>query len=226
IFILDTDGRETIGDKLINLVKRLGLDHEQSLLRPGGNIDQGQRTSLKQELLGFFQSQDGKGTAVKGDTALNLLGEITGLQLLNIAEQQNTLETTFFLGNWMLTPGKEELHPLYLKIKKYGGRDGSIQGEDAFQILFFINTQNLGQVICRLTLGKEHLTCGFTTRGMKEKDIIDNNLNILKKGLEKLPWKVALFPTKIESQENIQATLQEEFFEISPGIARSLDVKI
>lgn len=83
------------------------------------------------------------------------------MQLLNISGQQETAESSsIFLANWIIS-SEEKLLPLFLKIKKYHPHRRDTENP-LYQIFFLLNTRHLGQVICRLTLEREHLTCGFT----------------------------------------------------------------
>lgn len=228
---------ETIAAKLSTATENIGLNHERSLLQSGnskenpgyeeaGNFpaEKTIKTSLKYALLKLVSAPETKQAAFPGEQALKMLEEITGLQLLNVSGRQDTAESSsIFLANWVASPDKKLL-PLFMKIKKYSSNPENAEGP-LYQIFFLLNTRHLGQVICRLGLGKEHLTCSFTVKGRDEKRLIDNNMELLRHKLAQLPWQVVIFPTKVSSAAKIKHTWREEFFAGSPGKVRILDAR-
>ncbi|NLJ57162.1 MAG: hypothetical protein GX334_09015 [Firmicutes bacterium] len=230
---------ETIADQLSTLFEKLGLNHEYALLQQvATRKKQGLKdaattlaeeekveNSLKHLLLKHGQSSETKTAAARGEPVLKMLEEITALQLLNIAGQQESVaSTSYFLANWAAFPG-EKLLPLFLKIKKHH-RHQDDQENILYQIFFLLNTRHLGQVICRLALKKECLTCGFTVEYKEGKKLMDAYLGFLKQRLEHLPWKITIYPTRVSSTGGIRRTWQEEFFTSGPGRVRILDARV
>lgn len=238
LLVNSNDTPETAAGKFRALVDGLGLNHERTILqlaesrgiyslKDTAEILAGEKnteTSLKYALLKLMQFPEIKPSHALGETALKMLEGITGLQLLNISGQQETAESSsIFLANWVISP-EEKLLPLFLKIKKFNPRQGDVE-HPLYQIFFLLNTPHLGQVICRLALGKEHLTCGFTVRGREEKKLMDGHLGFLRQRLEHLPWKIVIYPTRVNSAEVIKRTWREEFFAGGPGRVKILDTR-
>ncbi len=181
-------------------------------------------TSLKYTLLKLAQSPKGIPASALGITAQKMLGEITGLQLLNISGQQEATESSsIFLAAWASFP-EEKLLPLFLKIKRYKQQHEKVENP-LYQIFFLLNTRHLGQIICRLALEKERLSCGFTVRGKEEKKLMDDYLGFLGQRLAGLPWQIVMHPTKINSTAEIKRAWQEEFFASRPGRPKALDAR-
>lgn len=238
LLVKSSDPPEIIADKLSTLAEELGLNHERATLQLGeskgkhnlkdtAEILSGEKnmeTSLKYALLKLGQSPKIKHTTTQVEPTLKMLEEITGLQLLNISGQQETAESSsIFLANWVNFP-EEKLLPLFLKIKKYNPHRKDTENP-LYQIFFLLNTRHLGQVICRLALEKEHLTCGFTVRGREEKKLMDDYLGFLRQRLEHLPWKIVIYPTRVNSSEDIKHAWRQEFFAGGPGRVRILDAR-
>ena len=230
---------ETIADQLSTLFEKLGLNHEYALLQQvATRKKQGLKdaattlaeeekveNSLKHLLLKHGQSSETKTAAARGEPVLKMLEEITALQLLNIAGQQESVaSTSYFLANWAAFPD-EKLLPLFLKIKKHH-RHQDDQENILYQIFFLLNTRHLGQVICRLALKKECLTCGFTVEYKEGKKLMDAYLGFLKQRLEHMPWKIVIYPTRVNSSEDIRRAWREEFFAGGPGRVRILDARV
>lgn len=230
---------ETIADQLSTLGENLGLNYEHAslqleALKEKHGLEDAATTlaeeekienSLKYRLLKLGQSSETKTAAARGEPVLKMLEEITGLQLLNIAGQQESVaSTSYFLANWAAFPD-EKLLPLFLKIKKHH-RHQDDQENILYQIFFLLNTRHLGQVICRLALKKECLTCGFTVEYKEGKKLMDAYLGFLKQRLEHLPWKIVIYPTRVNSSEGIRSAWREEFFAGGPGRVRILDARV
>ena len=76
--------------------------------------------------------------------ASGLLKDITGLQLLNLFGQSEAEGTAFYMPGWVVLQDND-IQPFFLKINKYLG---TVSEQDyQCQILFFISTKGLGEVM-------------------------------------------------------------------------------
>jgi hypothetical protein len=55
---------------------------------------------------------------------------------------------------------------------------------------------------------------------------MDAYLGFLKQRLEHLPWKIVIYPTRVNSSEGIRSAWREEFFAGGPGRVRILDARV
>jgi len=237
LFKAGEDGGQLAG-KLQNLVKNLGLEHERGIFElaasdkagiahqetTGFKPESGQEPSLKSALLQLMQSSEAGGMSSHRKAVSELLREVTGLQLLNISGWQEADGPSLFLQGWIgLYEG--EIVPFFLKIKRYSRRKGA-EEDVPCQVLFFITTKHLGEVMCRLAVERGYLTCGFTADGEEHRKLIDRYLAVLESKLEGLPWKVIIYPTKAGSGDEMQKIRQREVFESGFRVTNTLDTRV
>lgn len=226
--------------KLQDAPGNLGFGHEKDILKlleqSGGGSPGAKGTSLPVEqgrtlkaalieMLSTGSQPSGDKMPAGKEAANGLLKDITGFQLLNITGRQEGDGVSTFIPGWVVME-ENEIRPFFLKVKEYyGGSGGS--GEDfRCQVLFFISTKEMGEVMCRLALENNCLTCGFTVHGAEESRLLDSFLPVLHDRLKDLPWETVLYPTKILSSQEIDKTWYEETFVIRENNYRGLDARI
>jgi len=237
LFKAGEDGGQLAG-KLQNLVKNLGLEHERGIFEltasnkaglahqesTGFKPESGHDPTLKSALLQLMQSPEAGEMSSQREAVLELLREVTGLQLLNISGRQEANGPSLFLQGW-IGIHEQEIAPFFLKIKRYSHRKGEEESVP-FQVLFFITTKYIGEVMCRLAVERGYLTCGFTADEEEHRKLIDRYLTVLESKLEGLPWKVIIYPTKVGSGDEIQKTRQREVFESGFRGINTLDTRV
>ncbi len=230
--------------KLVDALEKLGLGHERDTLRlleQVGKQPEGFRDV--KDLAGSLKGEEGRtlkaalmemlkpGGQLRGEDARaanqlvnGVLKDITGFQLLNIAGRQEGDGITTFIPGWITQ--ENDLRPFFLKVKKYYGGSGAPETDYQCQVLFFISTRDMGEVMCRLALENSRLTCGFTVRGEEERRLLDSLLPVLQERMAVLPWKTEIYPSKISGSEEILQTWHEETFAAPENRFRGLDTRI
>jgi len=227
--------------KLRDTMQNLGLNHERDVLRfleqlggrpdgsqgikddPGG-LFQGEKGTLKALLMELVKPGGQPFTENISLVADKVVKDITGFQLLNIAGRQEADGITTFVPGWVAL-GDSGTLPFFLKVKRYFGGSGSSQ-DYRCQVLFFISTREMGEVVCRLALERGFLTCGFTVRGEEECRLLDSMLPFLEERFRSLPWKIVIYPSKITGSEEIAKAWYEETFLANEAGFKSLDARV
>lgn len=184
--------------------------------------------TLKSALLEMLKPEwkaSGEDMMSTNKIAHGMLKDITGFQLLNITGRQEADGITTFIPGWM-SVRENEIQPFFLKVKKYLGGNDSLKEDIRCQVLFFISTKGMGEVMCRLALENNCLTCGFTVRGQEECRLIDSLLPVLQQRMEALPWKTVIHPSKVLRSEEILETWYEETFVAHERSFKGLDARV
>lgn len=227
--------------KLQDTLQNLGLNHERDVLRlleqlggkpegsqgvkdDPGNLLVGEKGTLKTLLMELVKPGEQPLSEKLSLVADRMIKDITGFQLLNIAGRREADGITTFVPGWMaLEDGS--VQPFFLKVKRYFGGSGSSQ-DYRRQVLFFISTRGMGEVVCRLALEGDYLTCGFTVRGEEECRLLDSMLPLLEERFQSLPWKTIIYPSKITGSEEIAREWYEETFLAYETRFKGLDVRV
>ena len=151
--------------KIRGILEALGAGHERDVVRfleqfEGGPELKGiqdlkafwagnESRTLKAALMEMFQAGNSPENSQLNRIASGLL-KILGLQLLNLFGQSDRrVPFPICLGGSCF---RIMIFSLFLKIKQY---QGAFSEQDyRFQVLFFISTKGLGEVMCRLALGR------------------------------------------------------------------------
>jgi hypothetical protein len=225
--------------KIRGTLEALGAGHERDVMRfleefEGGRglneiqdlkalLAGNESRTLKAALMGMLQAGNSPVNSQLTRIASGLLKDITGLQLLNLFGQSDGEGTVSYLPGWVMLQDND-IQPFFLKIKQYQGAFS--EQEYRCQVLFFISTKGLGEVMCRLALERDCLTCGFTLRGQEECRLLDSMLPVLKERLECLPWKTVIYPSTVSRGEEIQETWYKEVFLTHEKVYKGLDARV
>lgn len=225
--------------KIRGTLEALGAGHERDVMRfleefEGGRglneiqdlkalLAGNESRTLKAALMGMLQAGNSPENSQLTRIASGLLKDITGLQLLNLFGQSDGEGTVSYLPGWVMLQDND-IQPFFLKIKQYQGAFS--EQEYRCQVLFFISTKGLGEVMCRLALERDCLTCGFTLRGQEECRLLDSMLPVLKERLECLPWKTVIYPSTVSRGEEIQETWYKEVFLTHEKVYKGLDARV
>lgn len=233
------------GQKLLDTLTNLGLGYERDLLRlleqmgghNGGPKDMqelaallrgGEAKTLKAALIEMLNGENqpqGEGLRSANSVAQGVLREITGYQLLNISGRQETDGVSLFVPGWVALQSNE-IQPFFLKVKQYYGQRGDFAGEYQCQVLFFISTKEMGEVMCRLALENNCLSCKFTVAGTEEARLLDSMLPMLHEKLQSLPWKTVFYSSRVLEAEEINRIWIEETFAVPEKSFSGLDARI
>jgi len=142
------------------------------------------------------------------DYRRHLAERVVLLQLMNTAEQQ-TGEPGMVLQGLVRLEDQEA--PFYLKLKnrKRKARPGG--GQDTCQVLVYLATPRLGQVMGRLVLAEGLLTCEITVEHSPAGRLFNSLLPGLRAKLQDLPWRVNLLPCRVQNPGAIHAAGSREF---------------
>ena len=246
LLLLPEETQGQWGQKLFDTPRNLGFGHERDLLRLLENVSRHDHKGLGETSKFSVPSKEGEAQTLKaaliemlnrpdqpkGETAGSLesiagkmLKDITGFQLLNIVGRQEGDGIATFIPGWMVMQDNE-IQPFFLKVKEYSGGSRDVEPDYLCQVLFFISTQGMGEVMCRLVLQKDCLTCGFTVNGEKELKLLDGMLPILQERLRPLPWDILIYPSKILDAEEIHEIWYEETFVPHQNSFKGLDARV
>lgn len=198
---------------LPHLPARLGLNYEARLaaaLQAGRGAGEPLETlagdNLKGILLQLPESQ----------TSGDLLARLTYLQLVSLAD------AAVVMVGWVAT--SEGQIPYLLKIKRDGGgRTAPVEGEDGTAVTIYTDPPRLGEVVARLRLAGEELTCHLACARPATCRLVNSRRGELEEMLSGLAPRVKVGPCILEPQAGPQVLATEFGFPAGP---EGLDVRV
>lgn len=211
--------REVAAAKLATLAETWGLNYDSRLgaVLADENPAQGEqlqalkeviRDSLKPLLMGLEELLGQEGETGLAHTARHLVDRVVLLQLVNTAEQQTGEPGVVLQG---LVRLEDQEVPFYLKLKNRRRKARPGEGQDTCQVLVYLATPRLGQVMGRLVLSEGLLTCEFTVERSQAARLFNSLLPSLRGKLQDLPWRVNLLPCRVQNPGAVHAAGSREF---------------
>ncbi|MFA5535882.1 MAG: hypothetical protein WDA53_01780 [Bacillota bacterium] len=221
--VINTKDGAKIGQKLSELVTKLGLEHEAVLQKSDLNsLTSLTKTmpSVKEALLSLLQGQELP--VIPNPEVLEaarfLLQSITGLQIMNLGTAE---EMQFYLMGW-LNSGElnERENPFFLSFfqNKSGGQG---PGDPAYQIMVKTGTPRLGSILSELRFFRNRVTIETTVDNSYTQKFFNQYQDKLIAMMEDLPWTVHILPCRLAEKPEIQQNWIHEY--IKPSTAQNID---